>query len=53
MPAPLYDLSLEELRSYRSNATPPDDLDAFWERSIAEARSQSFEPRLDPYRADV
>jgi cephalosporin-C deacetylase len=50
---PLYDLPLEELRSYRSQATPPEDLDAFWEGSIAEARSKSFEPKLEPHRADV
>ncbi len=53
MPTPLYDLPLEELRSYRSSARPPDDLDAFWTRSLSEARARSFEPAVEPYRAEV
>jgi cephalosporin-C deacetylase len=51
--APLYDLPLADLRSYRSTATAPDDLDDFWRSAIAAARDSAFEPRLEPYRADV
>jgi cephalosporin-C deacetylase len=49
----VFDLPLAELRSYRSAATAPDDLDDFWRSAIAAARERSFEPRLEPYRADV
>jgi len=34
-----YDLPLEELRAYRPDLAEPSDLDAFWERTLAEARS--------------
>ena len=53
MPAPLFDLPLAELRSYRSAATAPGDLEEFWRSAIADARARAFEPRLEPYRADV
>ena len=29
---PLFDLSLEELRTYRSASAEPEDFDAFWSR---------------------
>jgi cephalosporin-C deacetylase len=50
---PLFDLPLAELRSYRSAATAPDELDEFWRSAIAAARAAAFEPTLEPYRADV
>src|SRR5215831_5174660 len=53
MPVPLFDLPLAELRSYRSAATTPEDLDAFWGSAIAAARASAFEPTLEPYRADA
>ncbi len=53
MPLPLYDLPLDELRVHRSAATAPEDLDAFWAQAIAEAQARSFEPTVEPYRADV
>ena len=53
MPVPLYDLPIEELRGYRSPATAPDDLDEFWQRSLADARSRSFEPRIATYEPEV
>src|SRR4051812_13503592 len=53
MPSPLYDLPLAELRVYRSAAAPPDDLDQFWQSSLADARARAFEPTLEPYRDDV
>ena len=53
MSRPLFDLPLAELRSYRSAATAPDELDEFWRSAIAAARAAAFEPRLEPYRADV
>ena len=53
MPGPLFDLPLAELRSYRSAATAPADLDEFWRSAIAAARARAFEPRLERYQADV
>jgi cephalosporin-C deacetylase len=50
MALPLFDLPLDELRSYRSKATAPDRLDDFWQEAIAEARARSFEPTLERYR---
>lgn len=35
---PAIDLPLQELRSYRGSSPLPDDLDAFWDATIAEAR---------------
>jgi cephalosporin-C deacetylase len=53
VPAPLFDLPLAELRSYRSAATAPSDLDDFWRSAIAAARERVFEPTLEPYRSDA
>lgn len=53
MPGPLFDLPLHELRSYRSTATAPGDLDEFWWSAISDARARVFEPRLESYRTDV
>lgn len=36
---PLTDAGLDELTAYRPNLPPPHDFDAFWERTLAEARS--------------
>ncbi|WP_042369396.1 acetylxylan esterase [Streptacidiphilus neutrinimicus] len=42
------DLSEAELRRYRSAQTEPDDFDAFWEQTLAEARSFGGEVLLTP-----
>lgn len=36
---PHFDLPLDELTRYRSSVIAPDDLDAFWRRTLAEART--------------
>jgi cephalosporin-C deacetylase len=36
---PLFDLPLDQLRSYASSAVEPGDFDEFWERTIAAARN--------------
>ena len=36
---PLTDLPLDQLRAYRPSVRRPDDLDAFWADTIAEARA--------------
>jgi cephalosporin-C deacetylase len=49
---PLFDLPLEQLRNYTSGITAPSDFDAFWDRTISEARGfplgAVFEP-VDNY----
>jgi cephalosporin-C deacetylase len=39
----LFDLSLDELRVYRPERNEPGDFDAFWERTLAEARAHRLE----------
>lgn len=36
---PLFDMSLDQLRTYTSSAVEPEDLDEFWDNTIAEARA--------------
>jgi len=42
-----FDLPIEELRSYRSAQTAPDDFDAFWQRTLEESRALGAPPRLE------
>ena len=44
---PLYDFSPSTLRGYRSDVTPPDDFDAFWSATLAEARAQARPARYE------
>jgi cephalosporin-C deacetylase len=48
---PQYDLSLSELESYRSSATPPEDLAEFWDETLTSARAVAAAPRV--LRADT
>lgn len=41
---PLFDLPLTQLRAYRGASEPPDDLSAFWRRTLADARAMSSPP---------
>ena len=45
---PLFDLPLEQLREYVSPALPPADLDQFWDRTIAEARTVPLDAVFEP-----
>jgi cephalosporin-C deacetylase len=45
---PFSDLSLDELRAYRSGVVDPDGFDKFWVRTLAEARAASGEIELAP-----
>jgi cephalosporin-C deacetylase len=47
---PLYDLPLDELRSYRSTAPEPAGLDEFWRGALDAPRA---EPVLERHRADA
>lgn len=44
----LFDLPLDELRTYRSRSTEPEDFDAFWEKTLAEARTHELDARFEP-----
>lgn len=45
---PLFDLPLAQLRGYTSDVTPPEDLDAFWDATLAEARAIPLNPAFEP-----
>lgn len=45
---PLYDLSLDQLRDYRSKGAVPAGFDAFWERTLAEARALAAPATFEP-----
>ncbi|MFD6289348.1 acetylxylan esterase [Streptomyces sp. NPDC060205] len=43
-----FDMPLEELRVYRPQAPAPDDFDAFWTRTLAEARTHRLDAVFEP-----
>ncbi|MET9890472.1 acetylxylan esterase [Streptomyces sp. NPDC006465] len=45
----LFDLPLDELRTYRSTSTEPEDFDAFWAKTLQEARGHDLSPRFEPF----
>ncbi|MCX5478604.1 acetylxylan esterase [Kaistia geumhonensis] len=50
---PLYDLSIAELRAYRGEVVRPDDFDAFWSATLAEARAVPLAARFEPFDAGL
>jgi cephalosporin-C deacetylase len=50
---PHFDLSLDELQTYRSSVERPSDLDTFWHDGLALARDQASDPVLRPYEPGV
>lgn len=44
----LFDLPLDELRKYHSVSTAPDDFDAFWGKTLREAREHDLDARFEP-----
>ncbi|MER5183488.1 acetylxylan esterase [Streptomyces sp. NPDC002896] len=44
----LFDLPLDELRSYRTASVEPDDFDAFWAKTLEEARVHDLDARFEP-----
>ena len=50
---PLFDLPLAELREHRTAAQEPPDLDGYWSRALAEARSRAAEPVLTPHEVEA
>src|SRR3954454_11257134 len=49
----LIDLPLSELVQYRPELAPPPDFDAFWERTLAEARSHPLDATFEPVDAGL
>ncbi|HEX6444386.1 MAG TPA: acetylxylan esterase [Streptosporangiales bacterium] len=45
----LFDLPLDELRTYRSAAPVPADFDDFWRQTLAETRTYDLAPAFTPY----
>ncbi|MEV5686292.1 MULTISPECIES: acetylxylan esterase [unclassified Streptomyces] len=43
----LFDLPLDELRTYRSRSVEPEDFDAFWSTTLDEARSHDLDARFE------
>ena len=50
---PRFDLDEDDLADYQSSATPPPDLAEFWNRTIAEARTAAWEPKVEPVRCGL
>lgn len=50
---PRTDLTLDELRAYRSAAEVPADFDEFWDRTLAESRSAGGDVMLVPAESPV
>lgn len=45
---PLFDLPLAQLRSYTSDVRPPEDLTAFWDATLGEARAVPLNAVFEP-----
>ncbi|MEV6162476.1 acetylxylan esterase [Streptomyces sp. NPDC052052] len=43
----LFDLPLDELREYRSRSVEPEDFDAFWSKTLGEARTHDLDARFE------
>ena len=50
---PLFDLPLEQLRSYKPALTAPDDFDSFWQATVEEAQRFPLEARFEPFDAGL
>ncbi|WNI33030.1 acetylxylan esterase [Streptomyces sp. ITFR-6] len=48
---PLFDLPLDQLRSYRPEVAEPDDFDAFWQRTLEEASAHPLDAEFAVYDA--
>jgi cephalosporin-C deacetylase len=50
---PWFDLSLEQLREYRTETAEPPDLDRWWQLRLDQARAQARKPELTRYEAGI
>ena len=52
--APVFiDMPLDQLREYLPERHEPQDFDAFWERTLGEARAHELNARFEPYESDL
>ncbi|MEZ7002893.1 acetylxylan esterase [Streptomyces sp. AD55] len=49
----LFDLPPDELRAHRSTSVEPDDFDAFWSKTLQEAREHDLDARFTPVDAGL
>ncbi|MFE2042049.1 acetylxylan esterase [Streptomyces sp. NPDC059477] len=49
----LFDLPLDELRDYRSGSVAPVDFDAFWAKTLQEAREHDLDVRFEPVESGL
>jgi cephalosporin-C deacetylase len=49
----LYDLPLEQLRTYVPQRNEPPDFDAFWKASLEQARAVPFTPAFTPFASSL
>ncbi len=49
----LFDLPLDELRGYRSRSVEPEGFDAFWSKTLDEARAHELDARFEPVDAGL
>lgn len=49
----IYDLPLDELERYLPPLTAPDDFDAFWQSTLADAEARAWQPRFEPVDAGL
>jgi cephalosporin-C deacetylase len=49
----LFDLPLDELREYHSDSVAPEDFDAFWAKTLQEAREFDLDVRFEPVDAGL
>lgn len=49
----LFDLPLDELRSYRSASAEPEDFDAFWAKTLQESREHDLDARFEPVESHL
>jgi cephalosporin-C deacetylase len=50
---PWFDLSLDQLREYRTETAEPPDLDRWWQLRLDQARAKAREPELTRYETDI
>ncbi|CAL9610186.1 acetylxylan esterase [Streptomyces sp. enrichment culture] len=48
-----FDLPLDSLREYRGSTTEPGDFDAFWSKTLAEARAHDLDARFEPVGTEL
>ncbi|MBZ5738837.1 acetylxylan esterase [Nocardioides mangrovi] len=50
---PQYDLPHDQLLTYRTRATEPEDLASFWDDTLASSRAGWWSPKVEPVESDV